>query len=128
MVFRIYVAKKPEFANEANALKGEIKNLLKIDGVKELSVINRYDVEDIEKALFESSINAVFSEPQIDNTYDELPKADYIFAVEPLPGQYDQRADSAAQCIQLFSAGNRPVVKTAKVYAINGELTEDQLL
>ena len=115
MVFRIYVAKKPEFANEANALKGEIKNLLKIDGVKELSVINRYDVEDIEKALFESSINAVFSEPQIDNTYDELPKADYIFAVEPLPGQYDQRADSAAQCIQLFSAGNRPVVKTAKV-------------
>ena len=78
--------------------------------------------------MFESSINAVFSEPQIDNTYDELPKADYIFAVEPLPGQYDQRADSAAQCIQLFSAGNRPVVKTAKVYAINGELTEDQLL
>ncbi len=127
MVFRIYVAKKPEFANEANALMGEIKNLLKIDGIKELSVINRYDVEDIEKALFESSINAVFSEPQIDNTYSELPKADYIFAVEPLPGQYDQRADSAAQCIQLFSAGNRPVVKTAKVYAINGNLTEEQL-
>ena len=127
MVFRIYVAKKPEFANEANALNGEIKNLLKIDGIKELSVINRYDVEDIDKTLFDSSINAVFSEPQIDNTYSELPKFDYVFAVEPLPGQYDQRADSAAQCIQLFSAGNRPVVKTAKVYAINGNLTEEQL-
>ena len=127
MVYRIYVAKKPEFANEANALNGEIKNLLKIDGIKELSVINRYDVEDIDKTLFDSSINAVFSEPQIDNTYSELPKFDYVFAVEPLPGQYDQRADSAAQCIQLFSAGNRPVVKTAKVYAINGNLTEEQL-
>ena len=127
MVYRIYVAKKPECANEAHALNGEIKNVLKIDGIKELSVINRYDVEDIDKTLFDSSINAVFSEPQIDNTYSELPKFDYVFAVEPLPGQYDQRADSAAQCIQLFSAGNRPVVKTAKVYAINGNLTEEQL-
>ena len=127
MVYRIYVAKKPEFANEANALAGEIKNLLKIDGVKELKVINRYDVEDIEKELFDKCINSVFSEPQIDDTFTTLIKADYVFAVEPLPGQFDQRADSAAQCIQLFSAGNRPVVKTAKVYAINGALTEEQL-
>ena len=127
MVYRIYVAKKPEFANEANALAGEIKNLLKIDGVKELKVINRYDVEDIEKELFDKCINSVFSEPQIDDTFTTLIKADYVFAVEPLPGQFDQRADSAAQCIQLFSAGNRPVVKTAKVYAINGALTEKQL-
>ncbi len=127
MVYRIYVAKKSEFANEANALKSEIKNLLKIDGVKELSVVNRYDVEDIEKELFDKCINSVFSEPQIDDTFFELPKADFVFAVEPLPGQFDQRADSCAQCIQLFSAGNRPVVKTAKVYAINGTLTEEQL-
>ena len=110
MVYRIYVAKKSEFANEAKALLGEIKNLLKIDSVKTLSVINRYDVEDIEKDLFEKCINSVFSEPQIDDTFNALPKADFIFAVEPLPGQFDQRADSAAQCIQLFSAGNRPVV------------------
>jgi len=127
MVYRIYVAKKPEFAHEASALAGEIKNLLKIDGVKELKVINRYDVEDIEKSLFDKCINAVFSEPQIDDTFTALPKSDYVFAVEPLPGQFDQRADSAAQCVQLFSAGTRPVVKTAKVYAINGALTEEQL-
>lgn len=127
MVYRIYVAKKPEFANEANALKSEIKNLLKIDGIKSLSVINRYDVEDIEKALFDKCINSVFSEPQIDDTFTALPQSDYVFAVEPLPGQFDQRADSAAQCIQLFSAGNRPVVKTAKVYAIDGGLTEEQV-
>ena len=127
MVYRIYVAKKPEFAHEASALVGEIKNLLKIDGVKELKVINRYDVEDIEKTLFDKCINAVFSEPQIDDTFTALPESDYVFAVEPLPGQFDQRADSAAQCVQLFSAGTRPVVKTAKVYAINGNLSEEQL-
>ncbi|MBE5754492.1 MAG: phosphoribosylformylglycinamidine synthase [Clostridiales bacterium] len=127
MVYRIYVAKKAEFANEALAIMGEIENLLKIDGVTDLSVINRYDVEDIEKDLFEKCINAVFAEPQIDNAFYELPKADYIFAVEPLPGQFDQRADSAAQCIQLFSAGNRPVVKTAKVYAIKGVLSDEEL-
>ena len=127
MVYRIYVAKKPAFANEANALAGEIKNLLKINGVKSLAVINRYDVEDIKEELFVKCINSVFSEPQIDDTFTTLPKADYIFAVEPLPGQFDQRADSAAQCVQLFSAGNRPVVKTAKVYAINGNLTEEEL-
>ncbi len=127
MVYRIYVAKKSEFANEAKALFGEIKNLLKIDGVKSLKVINRYDVEDIEKDLFSKCINSVFSEPQIDDTFISLPKADYIFAVEPLPGQFDQRADSASQCIQLFSAGNRPVVKTAKVYAIDGKLSSEEL-
>ena len=127
MVYRIYVAKKAEFANEANALKSEIKNLLKIEGVKELSVINRYDVENIDKALFDKCINSVFSEPQIDDTFTALPKTDYVFAVEPLPGQFDQRADSAAQCVQLFSAGTRPDVKTAKVYAINGTLSEKEL-
>ena len=127
MVYRIYVAKKSEFANEAKALMGEIKNLLKIEGIKNLKVINRYDVEDIEKDLFDKCINAVFSEPQIDDAFEKLPTADYIFAVEPLPGQFDQRADSAAQCIQLFSAGNRPVVKTAKVYAIDGNLTDAEL-
>ena len=127
MVYRIYVSKKPEFSLEADALKGEIKNLLKIDGVKSLKVINRYDVEDIEKELFDKCINSVFSEPQIDDTFTKLEKYDYVFAVEPLPGQFDQRADSAAQCIQLFSAGNRPVVKTAKVYAIDGDLSAEEL-
>ena len=127
MVYRIFVAKKPEFANEANALKSEIQNLLKIEGIESLSVINRYDVEGIEQELFEKCIDSVFSEPQIDDTFDKLPKSDYVFAVEPLPGQFDQRADSAAQCVQLFSAGTRPTVMTAKVYAIDGRLTDSQL-
>ena len=127
MVYRIYVAKKPEFANEAKALLGEIKNLLNIKTIEGLSVINRYDVEEIQEDLFSKCINSVFSEPQIDDAFNELPKADYLFAVEPLPGQFDQRADSAAQCVQLFSAGTRPIVKTAKVYAINGKLTDAEL-
>ncbi len=127
MVYRIYVAKKPEFANEAKSLQGEIKNLLKIDGVKGLSVINRYDVENIRKDLFDKCVSAVFSEPQIDDVFYNLPQADYVFAVEPLPGQFDQRADSASQCIQLFSAGNRPTVKTAKVYALYGSLNDEEL-
>ena len=127
MVYRIYVAKKAEFANEAKALLGEIKNLLNIKTIDDLSVINRYDVEEISEELFSKCINSVFSEPQIDDAYAELPKADYLFAVEPLPGQFDQRADSAAQCVQLFSAGTRPIVKTAKVYAINGKLSDKEL-
>ena len=127
MVYRIYVAKKAEFANEAKALLGEIKNLLNIKTIEGLSVINRYDVEEISEELFSKCINSVFSEPQIDDAFNELPKADYLFAVEPLPGQFDQRADSAAQCVQLFSAGTRPVVKTAKVYAINGKLSDVEL-
>ena len=127
MVYRIYVAKKPEFANEAKALLGEIKNLLNIKTIQGLSVINRYDVEEISEQLFSKCINSVFSEPQIDDAFKSLPQADYIFAVEPLPGQFDQRADSAAQCVQLFSAGTRPIVKTAKVYAISGKLSDAEL-
>ena len=127
MVYRIYVAKKSEFALEANSLKSEIKNLLKIQGISELSVINRYDAEGIDKDLFDRCINSVFSEPQIDDTFNLIPECDYCFAVEPLPGQFDQRADSCAQCIQLFSAGNRPIIKTAKVYAIKGKLTDEEL-
>ena len=126
MVFRIYVKKKDGFANEANALKGEIENLLKIKGVKRLAVINRYDVENIDRALFERCIPAVFSEPQIDEAFYDLPKGDRLFAVEPLPGQFDQRADSCAQCIQLFAAGNRPTVRSAKVYAIDGDITDGE--
>ena len=127
MVYRVYVEKKEGFQHEANSLLSEVRDLLEIKGVKNIRVINRYDVEDIEKDLFDKCINAVFSEPQIDDAFEKLPTADYIFAVEPLPGQFDQRADSAAQCIQLFSAGNRPVVKTAKVYAIDGNLTDAEL-
>ncbi len=128
MVYRVYVEKKKELANEARNLFGEIKNLLFIDNLKELRLFNRYDVENIEKPLFDYAVNTVFSEPQLDIVSYELPSdGNNVFAVEYLPGQFDQRADSAAQCIQLFSQGERPTVKTAKIYVLYGDLTEDEI-
>ena len=128
MVYRIYVEKKKELANEARGLLGDINSLLGIKSVSGLRVINRYDVEDIDKDLFQSAVQNVFSEPQLDITSDVLDaEGAIVFAVEPLPGQYDQRADSAAQCIQIISQGERPTVKTAKVYALYGDVSESDL-
>ena len=129
MVYRVYVEKKKGFGPEAGKLLADCRDFLGIKGLENLRVIVRYDVEDIEKELFDYARTTVFSEPQIDNTYDELDaaSADAAFAVEPLPGQYDQRSDSAAQCIQLLSMGNRPLVKAAKVYLLSGKLTEEEL-
>ncbi|MDO4488380.1 MAG: phosphoribosylformylglycinamidine synthase [Eubacteriales bacterium] len=129
MVYRVYVEKKEGFGPEAAGLLEELKDFLGIKGIEGLRVVVRYDVEDIEKELFEYAKTTVFSEPQIDNVAEELDTqgADRVFAVEPLPGQYDQRADSAAQCIQLLSMGNRPIVKAAKVYLIKGTVTDDEL-
>ena len=128
MVYRIYVEKKKELANEAKGLLGDINSLLGIKSVTALRVINRYDAEDIEKELFDYAVKNVFSEPQLDITSDVLSaEGAAVFAVEPLPGQFDQRADSAAQCIQIISQGERPTVKTAKVYALYGDVTETEL-
>ncbi len=128
MVYRVYVEKKKELANEARNLFGEIKKLLFIDSVTDLRIMNRYDVENMEKPLFDYAVKTVFSEPQLDLVCDSLPEDDAtVFAVEYLPGQFDQRADSAAQCIQLFSQGERPTVRTAKVYLLYGDLTAEQL-
>ena len=128
MVYRIFVEKKAGLDNEAAALLDEINNLLCIKGLKKIRLFNRYDVENIDEELFERSKKTVFSEPQTDVTYDELPKEKAeIFAVEYLPGQYDQRADSAAQCIQIMSQQDRPVVKTAKIYMLIGDITADEL-
>ena len=128
MVYRVYVEKKKELANEAKNLFGEIKNLLFIDSLTDLRLLNRYDVENIEKNLFDYAVNTVFSEPQLDVVTYELPKDKAtIFAVEYLPGQFDQRADSAAQCIQLFSQGERPTVRTARIYILYGDLTEAEI-
>ena len=128
MVYRVYVEKKKELANEARGLFNEIKNLLFIDGLKDLRLLNRYDVENIEKSLFDYAVKTVFSEPQLDMVSDTLP-ADgaTVFAVEYLPGQFDQRADSAAQCIQLFSQGERPTVRTAKIYLLYGTMNEVEI-
>ena len=127
MVYRVYVEKKKGQTHEADSLLREIKDFLQIDGLKDLRVLNRYDAENIEKSLFEACVNTVFSEPQVDNVSYDVPQGGIVFAVEPLPGQYDQRADSAAQCIQIISQGNRPLVRTAKVYVLEGQLTDEQV-
>ncbi|MGN0694064.1 MAG: phosphoribosylformylglycinamidine synthase [Lentihominibacter sp.] len=132
MVYRIFVEKKQEVAGEAAALLSEIRSFLGIEGVSGLRIFNRYDVEDIDEDLFNQCIGSVFSEPQVDVVYREdriekLLGGSTVFAVEALPGQYDQRADSASQCIQIISCGERPAVKCAKVYALEGEITGEEL-
>ncbi len=125
MVYRIFVEKKDELANEAKALLSELKNVVGIAGLQSVRLINRYDVENIEAALFDKAVATIFSEPQLDMVSDELDaRGGIVFAVEPLPGQFDQRADSAAQCIQLQSQGERPTVRSAKVYVLDGDLAE----
>ncbi len=128
MVYRIFTEKKKELAAEARALLNDINTLLQINNVTSLRVINRYDAENITKELFDYAVNTVFSEPQLDITYRELENdGAAVFAVEYLPGQFDQRADSAAQCIQLISKGDRPLIRTAKVYMLYGDITAEEL-
>ena len=126
MVSRVYVEKKPGFDGEAKALERELRTLLGLDGITNLRIINRYDVEGIDEELFASCVPTVFSEPQTDDASADMPAvADgaTVFAVEFLPGQFDQRADSASECIQLISQGERPTVRSAKVYVLEGELS-----
>jgi phosphoribosylformylglycinamidine synthase len=129
MVYRIFVEKKPALANEARSLQNELQSLLGIKELTSVRIINRYDVENIEQELFEYAKTTVFSEPQLDLIFDEIPveKGEHVFAVEFLPGQFDQRADSAAQCIQLISQGERPLVNTARVYVLKGKISKEQL-
>ena len=126
MVYRVFVEKRPELAHEANGLLNELKNLVGIGGLTSVRLLNRYDVENIEADLFDKAVRTIFSEPQLDTVTDTLTYAEgaIVFAVEPLPGQFDQRADSAAQCIQLQSQGDRPTVRSAKVYVLEGTLSE----
>ncbi len=125
MVYRIYVEKKKELANEAKGLLSEAKNLLGISNLTDVRIFNRYDAENITEDLFNYAIGTVFSEPQLDiATKDIDVDGAVVFAVEFLPGQFDQRADSAAQCIQIISQGDRPLIRSAKVYALYGELTD----
>ena len=128
MVYRIFVEKKKELANEAKALLSDARSLLGIDALTDVRVINRYDAENITEELFDYAKQTVFSEPQLDVISEDPDLSGaYVFAVEFLPGQFDQRADSAAQCIQIISTGDRPLVRTAKVYALYGALTEAQI-
>ncbi|MDY3863459.1 MAG: phosphoribosylformylglycinamidine synthase [Eubacteriales bacterium] len=128
MVYRVYAEKKPVFAHEANALLTEARDILGIASLEKVRVINRYDVENIAADLFEYAKKTVFSEPQLDTVTEDIDTKDAAaFAVEYLPGQFDQRADSAAQCIQIISQGERPRVRTAKVYLLYGSLSEKEL-
>ena len=126
MVYRVFVEKKPGLAPEAAGLLSDCRNFLGIQKLENVRILNRYDVEGIDEKLFDYARTTVFSEPQLDNVSGEvdLSDANVVFAVEPLPGQFDQRADSAAQCIQLQSQGERPIVRSAKVYALYGKLTK----
>ena len=127
MVYRIFVEKKRELANEAKALLSELRQVVGITALESVRLFNRYDVENIDEALFEQSVGTVFSEPQLDIVTKTLEVEGVVFAVEPLPGQFDQRADSAAQCIQLQSQGERPTVRSAKVYALGGDLSNEDV-
>ena len=128
MVYRVFVEKKEGLQLQADALLSEIRNLLGIRSVTRVRILNRYDAEEIREDLFRQAITTVFSEPQLDDVYEEPDFAGAeVFAVEYLPGQFDQRADSAAQCIQIISTGERPLVRTARVYALYGEVTAEEL-
>ena len=128
MVYRVFVEKKDGLQNEANSLKSEINKILQIKNLENLRIFNRYDVENIDEKLFDYCKKTVFSEPQLDNISDEINvDSDFVFAVEYLPGQFDQRANSAAECIQLISKTDRPTVRTAKVYLLYGDLTESEV-
>ena len=128
MVYRVYVEKKPGLDNEARALLNDARGLLGIEGLERVRLFNRYDAENISPELFDYAIRTVFSEPQLDLASAELDCGDAaVFAVEYLPGQFDQRADSAAQCIQIISQGERPLIRSAKVYALYGTLSDENL-
>ena len=129
MVSRVYVEKKPGFDVEAQQLAHELRDILGIERLEGLRLVNRYDVEGITGELFAQCVPTVFSEPQSDVATLEMPAAEgaAVFAVEYLPGQFDQRADSASECIQLISQGERPEVRSAKVYLLEGPLADEDV-
>ena len=129
MVYRVFVEKRPGLAPECASLLADCRSFLGLTGLERVRIWNRYDAEGLDAALFERAKRTVFSEPQLDLVSDEADTdgAAAVFAVEPLPGQFDQRSDSAAQCIQLLSQGERPAVRSARVYALYGALTPAQV-
>ena len=129
MVYRVFVEKKAGFDHEAAALCADLRSFLGVRALTKVRLLNRYDVENIDAALFDKAKRTVFSEPQLDVCTDTMGDVSdcAVFAVEYLPGQFDQRADSAAQCIQILSQLERPLVRTAKVYLLYGDLTAAQI-
>ena len=129
-VYRIYVEKKAPFAVEADSVLADVRTSLRIEGIESLRLFNRYDVEGVSEDVFQKAQPTVFSEPSVDNVFFTLPERgedETVFAIEYLPGQFDQRADSCAQCIQLLVQGDRPIVRNARVYMIKGKLSEKEI-
>ncbi len=128
MVYRVFVEKKEGLTHEADGLLSELQTLLGMKSLTGLRILNRYDAENISEELFEKAVHSVFSEPQLDNVYSAIEAGNNkVFAVEYLPGQFDQRADSASQCIQILSCGERPVIRTARVYLLEGNLSDEEV-
>ncbi len=128
-VFRIYVEKKPEFAVEAKSVLNDVKTALRLNNLESIRILNRYDADKLPENNFENAVNTVFSEPAVDVTYREIPSVsddERIFAVEYLPGQFDQRADSCEQCIQMLTQGERCRVKNARIYIVKGKLSDTE--
>ncbi len=129
-VRRIFVEKKSGFDLEANGLKQDLIDSLHIENIENIRILNRYDVEGISAETFATASNTVFSEPNLDRVYNEdvcdIQQGERVFAVEYLPGQYDQRGDWASQCVQILNEGVRPIINTAKVYIISGNINEEQ--
>ncbi len=129
-VYRIYVEKKPEYAVEAKNLLSDIKSALRMDDLRNIRILNRYDAEGLSKEDFELAVDNVFSEPAVDvcsKTLPALKESESVFAVEFLPGQFDQRADSCEQCIQILTQGERCRIRNARIYIIDGKLSASEM-
>ena len=128
-VRRIYVEKKAPFAVKAKELKGDLKNYLNLKTIEDVRIFIRYDVEHISDEVFERACRTVFSEPPVDELYREeiaVPENGRVFSVEYLPGQFDQRADSAVQCVKFLNEEENPIIRTATTYLITGSLTDEE--
>ncbi|MBO5521933.1 MAG: phosphoribosylformylglycinamidine synthase, partial [Eubacterium sp.] len=129
-VRRVYCEKKTGFNGAARDLLHEIRHYLGITGVEAVRILIRYDVENVSDEVFEKACSVVFAEPPVDDLYlEEFPKGDTdrIFSVEYLPGQFDQRADSAVQCIQFLNEKEQPIIRTATTYVLSGTITDPEL-
>lgn len=130
MVRRIYVQKKPGFDVEAKGILEDLKENLQIKGLEKVVILNRYDVSGVDEESYNKAKTTVFSEPQVDDYFDEtytFDQNDKVFAVEYLPGQFDQRANSLEECLQIISGGERPTCKSAKVYILKGNLSDEEV-
>ncbi|MCY6960486.1 phosphoribosylformylglycinamidine synthase [Clostridium brassicae] len=130
-VRRIFAEKKPHFDVEAKGLLKDLRENLNIKNLEDLRILNRYDISQIDEEEYKKAKNIIFSEPTVDYVYDEcvdIKEDEIVFGVEYLPGQYDQRADSAAQCLQILTQNERPEVRCAKVIVLKGDLKEEEIL